>query len=187
MNIYKSGLWQYLAAPMLEDGPQVLTIKSVVSEPMKDHKNRDIEKPVVYFSDHHLGLVLNKTNATVLADEYGPDTNKWNKKPVELYATEVSAFGKTGKAIRVRIPVSNSKPDVKRANRLARIDELRDEYEAITGEVLEIGQAVLNGSIADLENYGKQLRADVEALKVGTPLMFAEDEQPTSNYTMETA
>ena len=62
------------------------------------------KKPVVYFVGKEKGLVLNKTNANVIAEEFGDDTARWTNKELELFTTPVTFQGQTRPAIRVRIP-----------------------------------------------------------------------------------
>ena len=62
------------------------------------------KKPVIYFEGKPKGLVANKTNATVIAEEYGDDYTRWTGCEVELYTTPVTFQSQTKPAIRVRIP-----------------------------------------------------------------------------------
>src|SRR5262249_26306156 len=63
----------------------------------------DGEKPVLYFQGRKKGLVLNKTNAFAIGEDYGDDTLAWKGKPLTLYATRVEFKGKVVDSIRVRI------------------------------------------------------------------------------------
>ena len=70
--------------------PMVETIDKVYTEPVGQDKEM---KPVIYFKGgDDKGCVLNKTNATILANLHGRDTAKWKGKEVEVYATKVQ-FG----------------------------------------------------------------------------------------------
>ena len=51
-------------------------------------------KPILYFSATQKGLVLNKTNAYALAAGWGPETNNWKGREVELYPDTVMFQGK---------------------------------------------------------------------------------------------
>ena len=59
-------------------------------------------KPVMYFDGKEKGMVLNKTNAMLLAEVYGPETNGWIGKEVQLYVEKVQFKGELVDAIRVR-------------------------------------------------------------------------------------
>ena len=69
------------------------------------------DKPVVYFENKEKGLVLNKTNATVIAAGYGPETDGWVGKPITLYPAKVSFQGQMVAAIRVELPVQDAGDD----------------------------------------------------------------------------
>lgn len=62
------------------------------------------EKPVLYFEGKERGLVLNKTNASLLVDAYGDETSQWHGRPIELYPARVQFQGRMVDAIRVRVP-----------------------------------------------------------------------------------
>lgn len=80
--------------------PTTLIIDKVYKELVGQEKE---EKPVVYFQDDDpRGIVLNKTNATTLADILGRDTLAWKGKEIEVYAARVSFSGKEVDSIRMR-------------------------------------------------------------------------------------
>jgi hypothetical protein len=47
-------------------------------------------------------MVMNKTNAKLIASHYGDDTDNWTGKEITLYPTTCQAFGETVPCIRVR-------------------------------------------------------------------------------------
>jgi hypothetical protein len=61
-------------------------------------------KLILYFQGAKKGLVLNKTNAKNIADEYGDDTMDWQGKEIILFTTWVDFQGKSVEAVRVRVP-----------------------------------------------------------------------------------
>ena len=79
--------------------PKVEIIDKVSRELVGQEKE---QKPVLYFSSADRGVVLNKTNATMLAHLLGPDTDHWKGKPVEVYTEAVAFQGKIVDSIRVR-------------------------------------------------------------------------------------
>ena len=93
---------KYVAAEDLNGKPITLTITTCTLEEMQSHDNQKVSKPVVYFAKATKGLVLNRTNATIIADLYGDETDAWTGKRITIYPTRVKAFGKTVDAIRVR-------------------------------------------------------------------------------------
>lgn len=98
MNIHDIFPSRYVRAADLQGRRVTVTIKHVAVERM----GKDGEaKPVVYFRNATKGLVLNRTNAMIIATLYGPETDAWTGKAVTLYPTQVRAFGATHDAIRV--------------------------------------------------------------------------------------
>ncbi len=60
-------------------------------------------KPVLYFDGGQKGLVLNKTNATAIAEDYGDNTEAWPGRDIVLFIQKVTFQGKLMPAIRVRV------------------------------------------------------------------------------------
>lgn len=67
-------------------------------------------KLFIMFHELDKGLVLNKTNADMIGDLYGKDTDGWLGKQVMLFTAPVDYQGKKVNAIRVRAPASNGGP-----------------------------------------------------------------------------
>jgi hypothetical protein len=71
----------------------------------------DDHKPVLYFKGKDKGIVLNKTNASVITDFYGDDTADWYDQPIILFTVMTEYQGKAAPGLRVRIPTAkDSKP-----------------------------------------------------------------------------
>jgi len=62
------------------------------------------EKLCAYFAGKEKGLVLNKTNATLIADSYGDDTDRWQGKKIILYPDKTQFNGRIVPCLRVRLP-----------------------------------------------------------------------------------
>jgi hypothetical protein len=60
-------------------------------------------KPVLFFEGKDKGMVLNKTNASKIAELFGDDTEEWTGGQIALYEAMVSFQGNTVPAIRVRV------------------------------------------------------------------------------------
>lgn len=60
------------------------------------------KKPVLSFKQTDKRLVLNKTNATILATSYGDDTDGWINQTITLYPARVPFKGVMQDAIRLR-------------------------------------------------------------------------------------
>jgi len=65
----------------------------------------DDDKPVLYFTGKEMGLVLNKTNANMIAEIAGDDEmDNWKGVKVVLYAAKTDFQGKRVDCIRVDYP-----------------------------------------------------------------------------------
>ncbi len=106
MDINKAFSGDWIKATDFGQGEtRTLTIKHVSME-----KVGEDEKPVVAFLEMTQGLVLNKSNATSIANLYGPDTTAWAGKQITLFQTWVDFAGKQVQAIRVRAPQAGAAP-----------------------------------------------------------------------------
>ena len=79
---------------------KALRIKAVTVENLP----RGEQKPVLWFTNHQKGLILNKTNNRTLRGSFGDDMEKWAGKVIVVYPTQTDFGGKTVGALRVRIP-----------------------------------------------------------------------------------
>jgi hypothetical protein len=62
-------------------------------------------KPVLYFAGKEMGLVLNKTNANMIAEIAGDDEmDNWKGVRIALYGTKTDYQGKRVNAMRVDYP-----------------------------------------------------------------------------------
>jgi len=108
-----------------------LTIASVAVESLKTNRGSE-KKPIVRFKEMEARaakggspakkLVLNKTNAKLIAKMHGFETEAWAGKQVTLFPTQCEAFGETVDCIRVMITQTTTTDGV--------------EYDRDTGEVL---------------------------------------------------
>lgn len=99
----------YLKAADLNDRNVMVKIDRVEME-----KIGEDEKPVLYFVGKEKGMVMNKTNASNIANVYGDDTSDWRDQEVVLFSAMVDFQGKSVEAIRVRAPKASDrgrKPD----------------------------------------------------------------------------
>ncbi len=91
---------KFLKAEDLKGKRHKVTIDRVEMEDVGDE-----EKPVVHFKGWEKGLVMNKTNATVIGDIAKTDEwEDWAGIQVVLYSTRVTFQGKLVAAIRVDFP-----------------------------------------------------------------------------------
>ena len=91
--IYRSS---YMRADDLKGRTGKYTISACKAEVVGENK-----RLVLAFSNNDLPLVLNKTNATTLAELYGPETGGWEGKAIKLVPSDTSYQGKMVKCIRI--------------------------------------------------------------------------------------
>ena len=103
---------EYIASHDLAGKDVNLTISRVVVEDLRTTEGSE-RKPIVYFEEMeernrkdrnqpNKKLVLNKTNAKVIAGLLGYETDDWGGKRITLFATTCQAFGETVDCIRIR-------------------------------------------------------------------------------------
>jgi hypothetical protein len=92
-DIYRSS---YMKADDLKGRTAKHTISACKAEVVGEDK-----KLVLAFSNEDTPLVLNKTNATTLAELYGPETSEWEGKAIKLVPSTTPYQGKTLKCIRI--------------------------------------------------------------------------------------
>ena len=112
----------YLGAHDINGKDAALTMRRVVVEGLKTERGEE-KKPVLYFeetkakaekagtADKEKRLVLNKTNAMMIASIHGHELDNWKGKRISLYATTAQAFGKTVDCIRVRETAPATAPE----------------------------------------------------------------------------
>jgi hypothetical protein len=93
---------KYLKASDIPDGRDVLAQIDVVE--IHEMEKSDEEKPVLRFIGKERGLVLNKTNSSVLSTAFGEETDNWHGKTVALFATVTDFAGRSVPCIRLKIP-----------------------------------------------------------------------------------
>lgn len=101
MNIHKLFPSKWVGAADLEGKTPTLNIRALTIEEVGAPPNTE-EKPVMWFEGATKGLILNKTNGLAVAALYGPETDNWVGRPVQMYTAKVRAFGATHDAIRLR-------------------------------------------------------------------------------------
>lgn len=101
MNVNDAFPSKYIKADDLKDKAIKVCIDSYEIETVGQGEDAE-EKPVLYFRDKKKGLVLNITNARMIADRFGGEMDNWTGKEIELYGDRVPFGGKIVDAIRVR-------------------------------------------------------------------------------------
>jgi hypothetical protein len=110
MNINNAFPSTYLKAADLQGRNINIAMHSVQFEEIGGE-----HKLILYFADpsgakKDRGLVLNKTNASIISEMYGPETDDWPGKVITMYAAKVEFQGKIVPAIRVKLDVGTHAP-----------------------------------------------------------------------------
>lgn len=99
MNIFKSDkLFPNIRGVMLKEKRVTLTMDGRAKVTEMANGDARVE---IFFSDHGKSAVVNRTQAMVIADVYGPETDDWKGKPVALYGELGTWFGKETWGLRV--------------------------------------------------------------------------------------
>ncbi len=114
MRISEAYPSKYLKAADLAGQDRTVNIRACVQEELGQGAEMEV-KPVLYFDGGQKGLVLNKTNAQAIADDYGDDTEAWTGREIVLFIQKVTFQGKLTPAIRVRVQAA-PQPAVQRAS-----------------------------------------------------------------------
>lgn len=84
------------------DERKIVTIKSAIQESVKSQRGSE-ECLVVHFKENEKPLICNVTNSKAIEKVAGsPYIQDWVGHKIELFTTEVSAFGDTVEAVRVK-------------------------------------------------------------------------------------
>jgi hypothetical protein len=94
----------YLGSYSLEPGKDmILTIKNVKVESVTGPDNRKEDCTVMYFVENVKPMIVNATNAKIISKLYKtPYIEEWAGKKIQIYSTEVKAFGDVVEALRIR-------------------------------------------------------------------------------------
>lgn len=105
---------EYLGAHNLEIGEEfLLTIARFEGEEMVQAADgTKSSKSVLYFKEDKPKMILNITNASIIAALYGNHPEDWIGKQVQIYSASVKAFGKQQDALRVRDFIPKIEVDV---------------------------------------------------------------------------
>ncbi len=103
---------KYIGAADCKGRDVTLTIANVQVDELMLAGGRKHSKPVLYFERTEKMLVLNKTNATTIANAHGSEARQWIGKRITLYPTTTKCKGKTVPCVRVReIEPTGNTPD----------------------------------------------------------------------------
>lgn len=103
---------QYVAAEDLKGKDAAVTIDRVEIAHLQVQGGAKEKKFLLHFANATKPLVLNKTNANMIASIHCSAAEKWKGKRITLYPTTCQSFGQTTSCIRVRdrAPDDSRKP-----------------------------------------------------------------------------
>jgi hypothetical protein len=103
MKMSKSDLLKgrFFKASDLEGKSLPVTIVGVEEE-LVGLPGQQEKKPVLYVEQKSQGLILNKTNARVLIDLFGDDTENWTGENIVYFPDRASHMGKIYDVVRIR-------------------------------------------------------------------------------------
>ena len=93
---------EYIGAADLKGRDVTLTISRVELADLRLVGGATKRKPVVHFDKTEKKLVLNKTNAALVASQHGGKCEGWTGKKITLYPTTTKCKGQTVPCVRVR-------------------------------------------------------------------------------------
>lgn len=101
-----------LGSQNLNEGEELIAIISFVQvEEIKNQQGATEKVPVARF-ENAPPMVLNITNTRTIASLYGERYDEWAGKAIQIYATEVNAFGQKTTALRIREAIPDTNQDV---------------------------------------------------------------------------
>ena len=161
-DVYPS---KYLKAEEI-DGDLTVTVKSVGLEQLENKEGKKQDKPIVYFKEIDKGMVCNKTNWTLIAEQHGDESDEWTGKQITLHAMDVEAFGEMVLSIRVKRPRKTAGKPVAPA---APEPTAADDDAAITAYWLEARNTGLDrkAALVILNKYKNDFGAALTAIKSG--------------------
>lgn len=99
---------KWLSVGDLDSAPRVVVIDKV--EPGLVGEGPDAErKPILWFEGESKPFAANVTNAKVIANLYGRDTDNWLGKAITLYPTTTEYKGETVPCIRIKPEIPGRK------------------------------------------------------------------------------
>lgn len=93
---------EYVAAVEFQGKDVTLTIAAVQLEQLQIQGGRKESKPTISFKETKKKLVVNKTNASVIAELYGTKAEEWIGKKITMYPTRTTCGRDTVDCIRIR-------------------------------------------------------------------------------------
>jgi len=104
---------QLLGSHNLNEGEELIAeIVNVSIQQIKNIAGKNEEVPVITFKKPVPPMVLNVTNSRTISSLYGDLYTDWIGKYVQIYATQVQAFGQTTMGLRIRHAIPSNSADI---------------------------------------------------------------------------
>jgi hypothetical protein len=112
-----------------------VTIKRYSVEKLGRDRANVEDKLILWFEKTEKGLILNRTNAVIIGNLYGPEMDEWSGKRIILYATRIRAFGESHNVIRVKevTPPAKAQDSENKSSVLSDPEDILD-HEALMDE-----------------------------------------------------
>ena len=101
-----------LGSQNLNPGEELIAVIKSVDIQDITAQNGEVEQVPVLLFDNAPPMVLNITNVKTIAALYGDRYEHWPGKAIQIYATQVRAFGETVDALRIREAIPETGEDV---------------------------------------------------------------------------
>lgn len=160
---YQEFYANYLGGWSFANGDQILTIKDVEEAEVRGKDSGTEVKLTVTFQETDLPLILNRTNADMIAKVTGCSyTGDWIGKQIKIGSSKVRAFGDVWDAVRVRDEkVTTASTEPATAAQIRRIHELAED-----GQINMAGLFSFY-KIADLTDLSRKQAMDLIRAKTG--------------------
>lgn len=145
----------YLRAELFEPKEKkVLTIKDVKMERIKGESGKSDTKPVLYFEENVLPMVMNSTNCKTIEYLYNSGyMDDWVGKKIQIIATKTKVGGEVVPCLRIErvIPTDN---EPKYFCSICKKEISKDVYEK---SIAKYGKAYCSKNCLEIDTKGKQL------------------------------
>lgn len=161
---------KYLKAEDLGDEEPTVTIEKVIMEELESKDRGKQNKPVAYFKGLDKGMVLNKTNWSIIARAHGEESDDWTGKQIVLFVMDVEAFGEMVSAIRVKPPrkAASTVAGLKTGTEVLANNELIQKYWTMTKQ---LGLDRKKG-LELLQQHNGNFEAAIQMLESGDEIPF---------------
>lgn len=102
---------KWLKAGDLKKDGRPIKAEVIIDRPEVVEFKDGTKKIGLFFSGKEKGLVLNKTNAQLIAEQHGSNMSEWRGKRIKIYATTTDFGGERVECIRVEQFVPETGPN----------------------------------------------------------------------------